>query len=82
MTPCILFRGGVLCTGNRGIAPPGHHFGWDEEMYPVITDDPGNVIRCMDCGEPAITCDFWAYELDRTYCENCAWVHMDVLPKA
>ena len=79
--PCKPVRGGVLCSGNRGIAPRGMHFGWDEDVYPVITDDPDNVIDCA-CGEPAITCDFWAYELSRTYCEACAWVHMDVLPKA
>lgn len=80
MTPCIPYRGGFVCTGNRGIAPPGHHLGWDENTYPVPTTDPENVITCQDCPEPAITCDFWAYELSRCYCENCAHVHMDIDP--
>ena len=81
--PCIPLKGGgFICTGNRGVAPPGYHFGWDDDMYPVITNGPDSIITCQDCGDPAIICSFWAYCLDMAYCENCAWVHRDILPKA
>ena len=72
---------GCICSGYCGIAPQGHHFGWDDNIYPVITSDPGNVIHCSYCGEPAITCDFWAFEL-MAHCENCAWVMEDIFPKS
>ena len=81
MTPC--YRIGpqdFICTGDYGIAPPGTHFGWDKDKYPVVTDDPGNVIECLDCGEPAITVDYWAWHLDMAYCANCADVHLDIDP--
>lgn len=77
---CHKVQGGVVCTGFHGVAPPGYHMGWGKDGYPKFTKRKNNVIRCFDCDEPAITCDFWAYALERCYCENCAYVHMDIDP--
>ena len=78
--PCSRFRGGWICTGYQ-VAPPGYHFKWNGDCYPIKTKSKKHFIKCFDCDEPAIVVDYWALQLHLAYCENCAYVHRDIDPK-
>lgn len=79
MTPTQQIGQWRVCSGYR-VAPPGYHFCWGEEGYPVKAEHMKNVILCQDCGEPAIVIDYWAFQLSLAYCANCAYVHEDIDP--